>query len=151
MTHRLAALALAGALLGAGAAAASPADYPACTSVASDTGALSDCTDFRADLSACSGLTGSRAPVDCMESRLDAWDARLAAEEARAVEAGLREPGSLDDWREAIVARCRDPEEARLSAERYGEAHAAFTAARCELRATLRRLVETTARLRGFE
>lgn len=153
MIRALGPLALALGCALAGAAGASPADYPACSAGADDARALRRCDTFRTDLRECNALAvqAPTEPAACLERRLDAWSARLEAEEARAVAAGLREPGALAAWRREVQERCRDPEDIRLSAERISPEHAAFVAARCTLRATIKRLVETTARLKGFE
>ncbi|MEO1773789.1 MAG: hypothetical protein AAFS07_02430 [Pseudomonadota bacterium] len=133
-------------------AAASASDFGACSAAATTAQELKRCGTFRADRQECRSLrpVGEEAPAVCMEAKVVEWRAVLEQEEQSALSAGVRDAAGFDAWSQELRALCRDEEELRLSTERYGPAHAAFEAATCELRSTIRRVVETNGMRRGF-
>ncbi|MEL6196395.1 MAG: hypothetical protein AAFT19_00975 [Pseudomonadota bacterium] len=131
---------------------ASAAGYEACRNAAVDARALKRCGTFREEVRECRALrpVGVDAPARCVEGKIVAWRSVLEREEQQASLAGLSSADSLSAWSDDLRALCRDPEDQRLAAERFGEPHAAFEAASCELRSTIRRTLQTSEKLRGF-
>ncbi|MEM7528484.1 MAG: hypothetical protein AAF416_12515 [Pseudomonadota bacterium] len=132
---------------------ASAEDYAACAASATDKRALRRCNTFKVEVEICNqerDSGGIDAPAICLGPKLEAWRAVMQAEEARAGAAGLQSETDFADWQAETVSWCRDAEQIRLSAERYGAPHAEFEALQCELRAVIRRTVQHTRDLRGF-
>lgn len=130
---------------------ATPENWAACTQSARDMRALRQCSTAREDIAFCErGRTGQGAdgPIGCLEEIVRDWSEVALNEELRTAASGERE--NWQDWLAGRNALCRDPEEMRLSAERFGEGHAGFEAVKCELQQTIRRAIDSVARQRGF-
>ncbi|MEO0818928.1 MAG: hypothetical protein AAF074_00745 [Pseudomonadota bacterium] len=133
-------------------AQASPADYPACRDLANTIRALRACAPLRDEVSRCQAARaggGVDQPAVCLREALDDWAAVLVAEERRLTRGPAPRP-DYTEWRAGLARLCRDPEQIRISAERFGAPHANFEAVQCELRRTLRRLQDASSRLKGF-
>ncbi|MEM6677377.1 MAG: hypothetical protein AAF675_05850 [Pseudomonadota bacterium] len=133
-------------------AAASAAEYGACSQGASTSRALRACNTFRTEIRECQQRRdggGVQGPNICLDGRLEAWRAVLQAEEARASQAGVAE-GDFETWETETRGYCWDEQEIRLSTERFGAPFAEFEAMQCELRSIIRRTLATTKALKGL-
>lgn len=134
-------------------ATAAPDIFLSCAEEASSARELRGCSTFRDEVNACEVLRGegTLAPVACLQSKVTVWQNALLREAAIATGDSLRAAADLQAWQSGINDLCRDAEQIELSTERYGEGFAQFEVARCELRATIRQMVETKSVARGFK
>ena len=130
-----------------------PEDWLACSDAAPDMRSLRQCGTVKEDSAACQMQRaggGVLGPSACLDQVVRRWTTVVRVEEDRVPPEARNGRPPFVEWRAERDRLCRDDEQIRLSTERYGEGHALFEAAECELRLTIRRAVESAAIRRGF-